>query len=232
MKFVVLTLFPEMFEGFLNASIIKRAIEDSKLEVKLVNIRDYAEDKHKQVDDYPFGGGAGMLMMIEPLVKAIRDNNNGAPIVLTSAQGEVFRQKKARELSLEKEVMIICGRYEGIDSRIENYIDQEISVGDYVLTGGELAAMIIIDSVCRLCDEVISPTSLLSESFNENLLEAPQYTKPVEFEGLKVPDVLLSGHHKNIETWKQEQALKTTKNKKPELYKKYLKEKNGQNTNK
>jgi len=223
MKIKILTLFPEMFDGFLATSIIKRALNAKKLSIELINIRDYAENKHKQVDDSPYGGGAGMLMMIEPLVKAIRANKSvDTKVLLTSTQGAKFNQKMAQKLAEEAELMIICGRYEGIDARISAYIDQEISVGDYVLTGGELPAMIICEAISRLSEEVISEASLVTESFNEDLLEAPQYTKPAEFEGMKVPEVLLSGHHENIKVWQKKQALDLTRDKRPDLYRQYL----------
>jgi tRNA (guanine37-N1)-methyltransferase len=225
MKITILTLFPELFTGFIGTSIIKRALAAQKLTIELVNIRDYTEDKHHQVDDYPFGGGAGMLMMIEPLVKAIRAHQSDkSHVLLTGTHGQPFNQEIARELAGKQDLVIICGRYEGIDARIEHYIDQELSIGDYVLNGGELAAMVITEAVSRLVDEVISAESLLSESFNDNLLEAPQYTKPPEFEGLKVPEVLLSGHHQNIRDWQSQRALDITKEKRPDLYAKHLAE--------
>jgi len=232
MKITILTLFPEMFSGFLTTSIVKRALQDNKLQIELVNIRDYANNKHHHVDDYPFGGGAGMLMMVEPVVKAIRTNTSEkAHIILTSAQGQIFSQSKAQKLSEKEEIVIICGRYEGIDARVENYINEEISVGDYILTGGELPAMIIVDAVCRLVDEVIAKESLKNESFNEHLLEAPQYTKPVEFEGYVVPEVLISGHHENIRKWQKEKAIEVTKAKREDLFIKYAKEKGKEDAN-
>lgn len=222
MKITILTLFPQMIEDALQYSIIKRAMTENIIEVEIVNIRDFSINKHQQVDDYPFGGGAGMLIRIEPLVKALNSiKNKQSYTVLTSACGEVFSQKIAVDLAKKSELVIICGHYEGVDARIDNYIDQQISIGDYIMTGGELASLVIIDSVTRLLDKAISENSLKEESFNSFLLEAPQYTRPEEFDGYKVPQVLLSGHHKNIELWRKEQAVSITKKQRPDLYKKY-----------
>ncbi len=225
MKVTILTLFPEMFDGVLNQSIIKRAINNNKIEVKLVNIRDFAINKHNQVDDYPFGGGAGMLLMIEPVVKALNSvKTDDSFVILTSAQGKVYDQQLAHNFSKKKDLIIICGHYEGIDSRIEEYIDLEVCIGEYILTGGEIPAMIITDSVTRLISEVISEESLNHESFNDYLLEGPQYTRPVEYDGLRVPDVLISGHHKNIAKFQLDSSIETTKKKRPDLYQRYLNE--------
>ena len=233
MKIKILTLFPQMFESVLSTSILKRAQENNKLEVELINIRDFAFNKHQQVDDYPFGGGAGMLMMIEPVVEALKANKTvKSKTILLSAQGKTFSQDKAVELSTEKELILICGHYEGIDARILNYIDEELSIGDYILTGGEIAAMVVIDSLTRLQDKVISPKSLFNESFNDYLLEAPQYTRPLEFAGKKVPDVLVSGNHQKIKEWLLKESQEITKVKRPDLYKKYQKEKRDKDVDK
>ncbi len=226
MKISILTLFPELFPSFLDHSIIKRAIADNHLEVEVIDIRDFAINKHRQVDDYPFGGGAGMLLRIEPVVSAINSvRQNDSLVILTSASGKPYKQEVARELINYSHLVILCGHYEGIDARVENYIDLELSIGDYILTGGEIASMVIVDSVTRLIENVITKESLVYESFDELLLEGPQYTRPETYEGLKVPEVLMSGHHKNIKAWQEEQAVLTTKKKRPDLYKQYIKTK-------
>ena len=212
MKIDILTLFPEMFQGFLNSSIIKRAIEDKKIEVNLVNFRDYSLDKHKRVDDYPYGGGAGMVLMCEPIFRAIEDiKTDDALVVMMSPTGKRFNQNEAVALSHTKHLIILCGHYEGFDERIRSIVDMEISIGDYVLTGGEVPAMVIVDAVSRLIPGVISEESLDSESFNDGLYDYPNYTKPALFRGMKVPDVLLSGHHENIDKWRMEERIKRTK---------------------
>ena len=221
MKIDILTIFPEMFTGFINSSIIKRAINDKKVEINIHNFRDYSKDPHKCVDDYPYGGGQGMVLMPQPIFDAVEDlKNSDTKIILLSPQGTKYNQKKAYELAKEKNLMFICGHYEGFDERIRTLVDEEISIGDYVLTGGELASMVITDSVVRLIPGVINENSHLKESFNDGLLDYPVYTRPADFRGLKVPEVLLSGHHANIEKYRQEERIRITKEKRPDLLKK------------
>lgn len=208
----ILTLFPEMFDGFLNTSIIKRAIEDKKVSINVYNIRDYSVYKNKQVDDYQYGGGAGMVLMCDPIFRAIEDlRREDTKVIMLSPSGNSFKQDKARELVKYNHIILLCGHYEGFDERIKTIIDEEISIGDYVLTGGEIPAMVVADSVVRLIDGVINSDSLDSESFNDNLLDYPVYTKPYEYRGMKVPDVLLSGHHANIDKYRNDERLKRTK---------------------
>jgi len=218
MKFDVLTLFPEMFEP-LNSSIIGRAKEKNLIEINLINIRDFSKDKHKKVDDTPYGGGAGMVMMpdvVYDAYKSVEDKN--AKVIYMSPQGKKLTQKKVEELAKQEHLIILCGHYEGIDQRvIDKIVDEEISIGDYVLTGGEIPAMVLIDSVSRYNSGVIAEESREEESFANGLLEYPQYTRPEVFEGVKVPEVLLSGHHANIEKWRKEKALEITKLKRPDL---------------
>ena len=218
MKIDILTLFPEMFAP-LEHSILKRASENGIIKFNIVNIRDFSKDKHKKCDDYPFGGGAGMLMMVEPLYDAIKSvYDKDAKIIFPSPQGKVFNQEKAKELSKCDHLIFVCGHYEGVDERIfELFPMEEISIGDYVLTGGELASMVIIDSLSRFVDGVISKESLENESFSNGLLEYPQYTRPAEFKGLKVPEVLLSGNHGEVEKWRKAQSEMTTKKKRSDL---------------
>lgn len=218
MKIDVLTLFPNMFAGVLQESIIKRAIESSKVEINIHDIRGFANNKHNRVDDYPFGGGEGMVLMPEPIYKAIESvRTPDSFVIMLSPQGKVYNQKYAYQLSMKKHLILLCGHYEGFDERIRSMVDVEISVGDYVLTGGEIPSMILIDSVVRLLDGVIAKESHENDSFNNNLLDYPVYTKPVDFMGMKVPEVLLSGHHKNIEMWRREQSLKRTLERRPDL---------------
>ena len=226
MRIDILTIFPEMFEGPFNHSIIKRAIEKNKAEIHLHNIRDYSEDKHKRVDDYPYSGGAGMVMMASPIAKLIEELQSQRAydhIIFMSPDGEVFDQPKANRMSSFDNIMILCGHYKGVDERIrEKYITLEISVGDYVLSGGEIAAMIVVDSLIRLIPGVLGDeTSALSDSFQDGLLSPPVYTRPADFKGIKVPDILLSGDEKKIAEWKFEQSLKRTKLRRPDLYQKY-----------
>jgi len=220
MKFDVLTLFPEMFEP-VKQSIIGRAALKKILEINLVNIRDFSQDKHKHVDDTPYGGGAGMLMKPDVVYRAYKslENIQNAKVIYLTPQGRKLSQKKVEELAKEEHLILLCGHYEGIDQRvIDKIAPEEISIGDYVLTGGELPAMVLIDSVSRYVDGVLSKGSKFQESFEgDGLLEYPQYTKPEEFEGMKVPEVLLSGHHKNIDEWRRKEAIKNTYNKRPEL---------------
>ncbi len=216
----ILTLFPGMFTGFVSESIIKRAIESNKVTINVHDIRAYSKDPHKKVDDYGFGGGAGMVLMPQPIFDAVADlKKEDSLVILMTPQGEVYNEKKAFELKEYKHIIIICGHYEGFDERIRTLADMEISIGDFILTGGEIASMAICDSVIRLIDGVITKESYINESFNDNLLDYPVYTHPADYNGLKVPDVLLSGHHKNIETWRLEQRIKRTKERRPDLFK-------------
>ena len=218
MKFDVLTLFPEMFEP-IKQSIIGKAKEKQLIDINLINIRDFSKDKHKKVDDTPYGGGAGMVMRADVVYDAyqsIKDEN--AKVIYLSPQGKVLNQQKVEQLSKEEHLILLCGHYEGIDQRvIDKIVDEEISIGDYVLTGGEIPAMVLIDSVSRYVDGVLSEDSISEESFSQGILEYPQYTRPETFENEKVPEILLSGHHQNINKWRREQALKNTYLKRPEL---------------
>ena len=218
-RFDILTLFPEMIEGMLNQSILKRAIEKKIIEVNIINFRDFSTNKHSTVDDYAYGGGAGMLISVEPIHLAMKTipNIDKAYKILTSPSGNVYNQNKAEKLSKLDHIVIVCGHYEGIDNRILDYSDEEISIGDYVLTGGEIPACAIIDSIARLVPGVISDESIVGESFTMGLLEYPQYTRPYEYDGKKVPDVLVSGHHANIKKWQRYQSLKKTYEVRPEL---------------
>ncbi len=220
MKFNVLTLFPEMFET-LKQSIIGKAEEKKLIEINLINIRDFSKNKHKKVDDTPYGGGAGMVMQADVIYdayKSIKDLNS--KVIYLSPQGKRLEQKKVMELSKEQNLTLLCGHYEGVDQRIiDKIVDEEISIGDYVLTGGELPAMVLIDSISRYIDGVISKDSTTEESFSQGLLEYPQYTRPEIFEDIKVPEILLSGHHGNIEKWRRYKSLKNTYMKRPELLK-------------
>lgn len=224
MKFSVLTLFPEMFEAVLGESITGRAIKKGIIETEYINIRDFSEGNYRRVDDYPYGAGGGMVMQPMPIYKAYRSvcGDSKPYVIYMSPQGNVFNQQKARELAKKDHVVILCGHYEGVDERIiEEIADEEISVGDYVLTGGELPAMIVIDATARMCEGVLdSSETMETESHYNGLLEYPQYTRPVEFMGRYVPEVLLSGHHAKIEAWRREQSLIRTKLKRPDLLKK------------
>ena len=211
MRIDILTLFPNMFDGFLNESIIKRAREKGLVEINIINIRDFTPYKNGQVDDYAFGGGAGMVLMCEPVYNAInsvRDENSR--VILTSPRGNKFNQNIAKELKNESHLIIVCGHYEGFDERILNFVDEEISIGDYVLTGGEIPSMAITDAVTRLIDGVITKESLDNESFNDDLLDYPVYTKPREFMGMEVPEILLSGDHKKIDEYRQSERIRLT----------------------
>ena len=225
MKFDVLTLFPETFNIVMRESIIGRAQENGFIEVNAINIRDYSKNKHRKVDDYPFGGGNGMVMTCQPVIDAYKDitkdlETKKPRVIYMSPQGRVLTQQIARELSKEEHLILLCGHYEGIDERIiEEIVDEEISIGDYVLTGGELPAMVLIDCVSRLIPGVLASEGSYSEESHFNgLLEYPQYTRPAEYNGRKVPDILLSGHHANIEKWRVQQSLERTKRKRPDLY--------------
>lgn len=218
MKIDILTLFPKMFEGFLSESIINRAIRNNKVIINIHNIRDYSKDPHKKVDDYGFGGGAGMVLMPQPIFDAIDDlKTDESIIILMTPQGKRYNQKMAYDFKEKKHIIIICGHYEGFDERIRTLADVEISIGDFVLTGGELPSMIITDSIVRLLDGVITSESHQNDSFNNNLLDYPVYTKPVSFRGMEVPEVLLSGHHENIRKFRLEEQIKRTKERRPDL---------------
>jgi len=218
MKIDILTLFPEMFDGFLNTSIIKRARELGQVDIKVHNFRDYSLDKHGRVDDYPYGGGAGMVLMCEPIFRAIEDiKTEDSLVIMLSPSGKVFKQSLALDLSKEKHLILLCGHYEGFDERIKTIVDMELSIGDYVLTGGEVPAMVITDTITRLIPGVITSESLDSESFNDGLLDYPNYTRPEEFRGMRVPEVLLSGHHKNIEKYRQEEKVRLTRENRQDL---------------
>ena len=224
-KFDVLSIFPEMFASPLNFSLLKKAQEKSILNICLHDIRNWADDKHKMTDDAPYGGGCGMVMKIEPVEKAlatIRSPEDDSLVLLMTPQGETFDQKIAVEMAGKKQIIIICGRYEGVDERIrEHLVDREISIGDYILTGGELAALVLIDAVSRLIPNVLgNPESTLGESFSHNLLEYPQYTRPAEYKGWPVPEVLLSGNHAQIELWHKRESLRRTYQRRPDLLKK------------
>lgn len=220
MKFDVLTLFPEMFDN-LKQSIIGRAQEKELIEINTTNIRDFSENKHKKVDDTPYGGGAGMVMMPDVVYRAYQSvKSENAKVIYMSPQGKRLDQKKVEDLSKESHLIILCGHYEGIDQRvIDKIVDEEISIGDYVLTGGEIPAMVLIDSVSRYVKGVLKEDSIKEESFSNGLLEYPQYTRPEVFEGEKVPEVLLSGNHQNIDKWRREKSLEITKLKRPDLLK-------------
>ncbi len=220
MKIDILTIFPEMFTGFKASSIIKRAQEKGLVEINIHDIRKYSKDPHKKVDDYGFGPGRGMVLMPQPIFDAVRDiKKEDSKVILMTPQGTPYKQKIAHDLSKEKHLILICGHYEGFDERIRTLADMEISIGDYVLTGGELASMVISDSVIRLIDGVIQKESHENDSFSKNLLDYPVYTKPVDFEGMKVPDILLSGNHAKIEEYRLKQALKRTEERRPDLLK-------------
>ena len=221
MKIDILTLFPEMFSA-MNESILGRAQKSGNIEINIVNIRDYTEDKHLKCDDYPFGSGAGMVMMPQPIGSAIEalDPNHTARRIYLSPKGQTLKQQKVFELLEYGHLILLCGHYEGVDQRvIDLFIDEEISIGDYVLTGGELPAMVLTDCVSRYVDGVISTSSLVDESFSDNLLEYPQYTRPQEYKGLCVPEVLRSGDHKKVDEWRRAEALKITQKNRPDLLK-------------
>jgi len=221
MKIDILSLFPEMFDGFLKTSIIKRAIDAEIVEVNVHDFREFAANKHKKVDDYPYGGGQGMVLMCQPIIDCLKTIvTTHSLVILMSPQGRTFQQSYSQELSLEKHLVLICGHYEGFDERIRDYVDVELSIGDYVLTGGELASMVVCDSVIRLLEGAIRETSHTDDSFSDGLLEYPQYTRPYEYDGNVVPDVLMSGHHENIRRWRLQQSLLKTYRKRPDLLEK------------
>ena len=218
MRIDILTLFKEQFNGFLETSIIKRAIDKKQVEINLIDIRDFVQNKHKQVDDTVYGGGSGMVIMVEPVVLALESvKAKDSKVILLTPSGEVYNQEKAISLSKEKHLIIICGHYEGIDERIKHFVDMEISIGDFVLTGGEIPSMVVVDSITRLLDGVITKESLKSESFNDNLLDYPVYTKPRNFRGYEVPEVLVSGNHERIKEYRQEERIKRTNERRKDL---------------
>ncbi|HOO91766.1 MAG TPA: tRNA (guanosine(37)-N1)-methyltransferase TrmD [Syntrophales bacterium] len=222
--FDILTVFPEMFHSFLGSSLTKKSIDKGLIEINLYNIRDYAHDRHKTTDDTPYGGGGGMVMKIEPVadaLKAIAPSGDKTVVILLSPQGESFKQKTAEELSQYSRIVLICGHYEGVDERIrEHLVDREISIGDYVLSGGELPAMVVLDAVSRLVPGFVGNSeSVLYDSFSTGLLEGPHYTRPREYNGWIVPEVLVSGHQKNIDEWRRKESLRRTLQRRPELLK-------------
>ncbi len=218
MKIDILTLFPTMFEGFVNESIIHRAILKKAVEIHTINFRDFSKLNNKQVDDTPYGGGGGMVLRPEPLIDAIEKvKTKNSKVILLCPQGIPFKQEKAKELSHEKHLVFVCGHYEGFDERIRTFVDEEISIGDYILTGGELPAMVICDSIIRLLPGVIKNNSHENESFNNHLLDYPTYTKPQEYKGLRVPDVLISGDHKKIAQWRKTEQIKKTEAKRKDI---------------
>ena len=220
MKIDVLTLFPEMIEGVIHSSILKRAIDNKIIEINIHDFREFSKDKNHKVDDYTYGGGAGMLIRCDPVIDCLKSISNyqQALKIITSPSGITFNQKVAQKYSNNEHIIIICGHYEGIDSRVLNYVDEEVSIGDYVLTGGEMAACVIIDAVSRLVDGVLGNNeSKISESFDEDLLEYPQYTRPLEYDGYTVPEVLISGHHENIRKWRRYESIKKTFIVRPDL---------------
>ena len=222
MRITILTLFPEMFDGFLTNSIIKRAIGKKVVEVKIVNIRDYTKDKYGRVDTPPIGGGAGLIMKCQPIVDALKDVSlPSSTKIILSPRGTKFSQEKAANLSKKDDIILLCGHYEGIDERVNDYVDELVSIGDFVMTGGEIGAMAIADAVIRLLDGAITDISLDEESFNDNLLEYPQYTEPKDFEGKKVPDILYTGNHTAIEKYRRKESLRLTKEYRPDLFEKH-----------
>ena len=221
MKIDILTLFPSMFESVLKESILGRAIENKQVEIKIHNIRDFSLDPHKKVDDYGFGGGKGMVLMPQPIYDAIESvKTKDSLVIMMTPQGIPYKQKMAYDLSKQKHIVLLCGHYEGFDERIRDMVDMELSIGDFILTGGEIASMAVVDSIVRLLPGVIEEESHLQETFHDNLLDYPVYTKPVDFKGKKVPDVLLSGHHENIRKWRLEQSKLKTEQRRPDLLEK------------
>ena len=221
MKIDILTIFPGMFDGFLKESIIGRAIKNNIVEINIYNFRDYSNDPHKKVDDYGYGGGAGMVLMPQPIydcLMSIKDKDSY--VIMMTPQGHKYNQKKAYEFSKKKHIIILCGHYEGFDERIRSFCDEEVSIGDFILTGGEIASQVIVDSVVRLLDGVITNESLKDESFNNNLLDYPVYTKPVSFNGMEVPQILLSGNHELINKWRYDKSIERTRIRRQDLLEK------------
>ncbi len=209
MKIDIITIFPNMVESYINESIIKRAIQDEKVEINVINLRHYSDLKHHQVDDTVYGGGAGMLLMFPPFYKAISERTSkNTKVILTSPKGKTLNQEQIRNYSKLEHIIILCGHYEGIDHRVNELVDEVVSIGDFILTGGELVALTLVDAITRLLDGVITEASHLDESFETGLLEYPQYTKPQNYKGYEVPEILLSGHHENIKKWRYKEALK------------------------
>ena len=222
MKITILTLFPEMFDGFLTNSIIKRAIAKKVVEVKIINIRDFTKDKYGRVDTPPIGGGAGLIMKCQPIVDALKSvSSNDSFKILLSPKGKQYSQQNSIKLSKLSDIVLVCGHYEGVDERVNDYIDEQYSIGDYVLTGGELGSMVIADSIIRLLDGAITETSLDEESFSDDLLEYPQYTEPKDFNGKKVPDILYTGNHEAINKYRRKESLRITKQNRPDLFSKH-----------
>ena len=222
MKITFLTLFPEMYTNFSNTSIIGRAIAENKVTVEFINIRDFALDKFKHVDDTPYGGGAGMIMKCQPVLDALESvKTENSKVILFAANGKTYNQSLARNYSKLDHLILLCGHYEGIDARIENHVDEVLSIGDYVLTGGELASMVVADSIIRLLDGVIQEDSITDESYENGLLEYPQYTKPQDYKGEKIPAVLASGDHEKIRKWRKLQSLLLTREKRKDLFEQY-----------
>ena len=223
MKITILTLFPEMFDGFMTNSIIKRAISKGIVEIKIVNIRDYTKDKYHRVDSAPVGGGAGLIMKCQPIIDALNDNKGeSSKTIMLSPRGNTYNQAKARELSKLNDIILLCGHYEGIDERVNKYVDEQLSIGDYILTGGELGSMIISDSIIRLLDGAIAEESISVESFDDDLLEYPQYTEPYDYNGEKIPDILYSGNHQAIDKWRKKKSLLLTKEHRPDMFEKHI----------
>ena len=223
MKITILTLFPEMFDGFMTNSIIKRAIAKGLVDIKVANIRNYTQDKYGRVDSAPIGGGAGLIMKCQPVIDCLNANKSDkAHVVLLSPRGKTYNQEKARSFAANfDEIVLICGHYEGIDERVNKYVDELVSIGDYILTGGEIGAMAISDSIIRLIDGAISNESTIEESFENGLLEYPQYTEPYDYNGDKVPDILYSGNHEAINKWRKKESLRLTRSLRPDLFQKY-----------
>lgn len=223
MKIKILTLFPEMFNGFLTNSIIKRALAANLVEVEIINIRDYTTDKYNRVDSAPVGGGAGLIMKCQPIIDCLNAHKtNESKVFMLSPRGASYNQAKAHEIVENcREIILICGHYEGIDERVNKYVDEQISIGDYILTGGEIGAMVISDSIIRLLDGAIAEDSTKEESFEDGLLEYPQYTEPYNYKGDKIPDILYSGNHQAINKWRKKQSLKLTKELRPDLFNQY-----------
>lgn len=220
MKITVLTLFPEMFDSFLNTSIIKRAISKEVVTINVINIRDFTLDKYGRVDSAPVGGGAGLIMKCQPVIDALKSQEKGK-VILFSPRGQTFNQAKAHELSKEEHIILLCGHYEGLDERISSYVDEEISIGDYILTGGEIASLAVSDAIIRLLDGAITHESIEEESFENGLLEYPQYTEPYEYDNKTIPDILYSGNHEAIAKWRKKESLRITKERRPDLFLKY-----------
>lgn len=220
MRIDILTLFPSMYDGFLKESIIKRAIEKELVTINIIDFRKYSKDPHHKVDDTPYGGGCGMVLACQPIFDCIEDiKTEDAIVIMMTPDGIPYKQKQAYDLSKKKHIILLCGHYEGFDERIRSIVDMEISIGDYILTGGELASMVVADSIIRLVDHVIEEESHKNESFNNQLLDYPTYTKPREYKGMKVPEVLLNGDHKKIEEYRKKESLKRTQERRPDLLK-------------